>query len=137
MLKVNQNPELAWNKDNYESCFKSSKQEMSDKQLHEEYEIINITNGNSIEFIDFNGVLLFDVYGLDNGETSCYLKTSFAIEVYGAPIRSNLTPLAVSSGVLGGGLLVVYICFVLTSKRKLDKRKKQAFNETLQCKINK
>ncbi|CAD5123467.1 DgyrCDS11813 [Dimorphilus gyrociliatus] len=135
MLRINSNPEEAWNRSNYESCFKSNEQEFDSKQLNEEYEILNSSSDNYIDLNAFNGILLFDVYGLDKRETSCYLKTSFAIEVYGAPVRSNLTPLAVSSGVLGGGFLVVYACFMLTSKRKLDKIKEQALNETLQCKI--
>ncbi|KAJ8030265.1 Cation channel sperm-associated protein subunit delta [Holothuria leucospilota] len=104
------NPYTAWTRENYEDCLSGSGATF-DKQ--QSYEILSNGTSNGIKFSQYNGIYIFNVTVLDKDYSFCQLSTQFAVEVFGAFPKTQLSPLTIMMYTCLVGLIGTVLFYII------------------------
>ncbi|XP_077988239.1 cation channel sperm-associated auxiliary subunit delta-like [Glandiceps talaboti] len=83
MLTNTSDPDLAWTRDNYESCMNQDRADrVGPPRPRQQYEVLSSANGNSLSWAH-NSYYVYTVTVLDPQFSFCQLRTKFAVRVHG------------------------------------------------------
>eukprot|EP00003_Mantamonas_plastica_P031978 TRINITY_DN850_c1_g1_i1.p1 TRINITY_DN850_c1_g1~~TRINITY_DN850_c1_g1_i1.p1 ORF type:complete len:276 (+),score=69.39 TRINITY_DN850_c1_g1_i1:412-1239(+) len=127
LAKSNKNPDSAWSRSSYQSCFTPYKGQQNEADRNTElgqirYNILNATGYNALRFIQRDGMFIFKARVVDPSVSYCELEIEFGVEVYGGPLNELVTTLAL----LG---TIVIILLALTCSYYMYRRRYFSFDK--------